>query len=220
MRPSSGASSSEDPLVGRVGVLLVGDVGGLAQQLGAALAQRAGPPRRSRAVGFALGAGAGRSPCSPSDDVGQLEQPPRVFARVRSDLAEQIGGRLAPCGGPQDLRAGAQRGGERPLGRAQPGAGGDAHEPGRGGEDRRDVQAFARTVAVGGRRRLPCLWWGSSEDRQVQQARAEAEHGAVQDQQPLIFAHPGAQHLREVAGGHLAHARARSARAPPRSGGG
>ena len=41
----------------------------------------------------------------------------------------------------------------------------------------------------------------SPEDRQVEQARAEAEHRAVEEQQPLVLPHRGAQQLRKSGAG-------------------
>ena len=164
------------------------DVGRAAQQLGAAVAQG------SRAVRPTRRLAASRS------GVGSRRRRPRR-RRCRSSVAQRQSRSSSPCrwsssaGGSPDAadraRARAASSVER-----RPHVQCRAAQPGGSRAIRARPRAEARRTSLSLDRRASL----TSEDRQVDQAGAEAEHRAVEIEQPLVLAHRRAQHLREVAG--------------------
>ena len=193
-----GSQRFEDPHVGGVEVAGL-QLGRLSQQLGAAAAQR---PHRG--VGDRAPPTAARS----RRGAREPEHAAGVLAQLAAHVLQELRRRLAAGRGvgPAATRRGrrpappSRRSATRPRRRSAPSPAPPGPDP-QAAEDRRP-RANAGRLA---HRR--CRFRRSSEDRQVYQAGAEAEHGAVQVEQPLVLAHRRAQHLGEVGGAHLAHPR-------------
>ena len=188
----------EDARVGRVRVLVVG------RRRPSGAAARA--PRSRSAVGgvLAVGARGGRSGRRPSD---RRSRACRARSRGRRRrVAEQLGRRLAGRRRASDARAARS---DAPTVHSA----GPHHDAARCARARA-ARASARRASVGC---SSSAHRSDSEDRQVEQAGAEAEHGAVQQQQPLVLAASPSAASREV-GGRAARASARrSARGSARA---
>ena len=154
---------------------VVAHVGRAAQQLGAALAQG-----RARVVGRRLGLRGARLRLLRRgvDDAEHAARPP---PEVRRGAPEQLGRGLARRRRADEAASRVERGPHRPV---------------RVRTTRYRRCARCRAGRAAGRLRSRAC---SSEDRQVEEAGAEAEHRAVEIEQPLVLAHRRAQHLREVA---------------------
>ncbi len=205
IRASSGAQLVEDPLRRRGGRAPRRDVGRAAQQLGAAVAQRAASVPRSLRP----------SPSGPRSRGGGGASPVLRAALLEVDDAEQRRA-WSRSSAPALLRAARGRlAAERPPGSPRPSAACRTRPPSSRRCASRGAHGDARTLgaASAGGARLARRLAGVSalvahhaEDRQVDEAGAEAEHGAVEEEQPLVLLHRRAQHLGEVRGRQLAHA--------------